>query len=216
LIAVSKKRSKRTVLIAIGVLALLLVPALGMFATMRFSGDTWYLGAAPLPSAWPALTPVDEIEIKSYPRTRAAVVSAAATNGATGPLFMQLFRHIWDANLPMTSPVVLDYRALDEARVTSMAFLYTDTSAGALGTHGAVEVLDRAPASFASIGVRGEYSLANFELAADKLRDWLAANDAWQIAGAPRCLAYSNPLVPPPMKFGEIQVPVVARAAVAD
>lgn len=194
---------------------LLALSALFTLSCVHTSGGAWRIDSAPLPEGWPELTPVGEVALREYPAVRAAVVeddAAASSEEVRSPLFMQLFRHIQAEDIAMTAPVAMGY-ADDAVRMESMAFLYRHTGQGATGPAGAVEVRDSAPATFASVGVRGDYDDETFAEGKALLDAWLAAPErAWVPAGPPRFLGYNGPFVPWFLRYGEVQVPVTRRA----
>lgn len=199
-------------------LAAVLLGACAQTSTMVDSDDAeieaWRTRSAPTPAGWPATTPVDAVEIRRYPVTRAAMVSQAPrADDESGPMFMQLFRHIDRNAIEMTAPVAMGYdSSAAEPRLVSMAFLYRSTELGAAGRDGPVEIRDLPSETFASVGVRGGYDRDNFLAGLARVEAWLAEHgDAWQRSGPPRYLGYNGPFVLPFMRYGEVQVPVVPR-----
>src|SRR5690606_35074472 len=79
---------------------------------------------------------------------------------------------------------------------------------GTTGDDGPVVVEDLAPATFASVGVRGDYSARNYEKGLTQLRDFLESHGEWRPAGEPRYLGYNGPLTLWFLRYGEVQVPV--------
>ncbi|MCP4743972.1 MAG: hypothetical protein GY871_17345, partial [Actinomycetales bacterium] len=63
------------------------VGVLTLVGCVRTSGGTWYFDEAPLPEAWPELTPVDSVEIREYPTYRAAVVTDDSTSAGQSQMF---------------------------------------------------------------------------------------------------------------------------------
>lgn len=174
------------------------------------------IGEARLPAGFPAPGPVDQVLVKHYPAYRAAKVEASAMgNGDENRMFMPLFNHIRNADIPMTSPVEMEYATAEnppaKQHALSMAFVYPDPAIGRPGTDGVVQVADMPEMTVLSIGVRGSYSDEHFRRALEKLMLWLQENSGrYQIAGPPRYLAYNSPFVPWFLKFGEVQIPVNA------
>ncbi len=172
--------------------------------------------SAATPEGWPELTPVGSVEVKRYPSHRAAwVTEASLPSEGTRSMFMELFEHIKRNDIAMTAPVEMAYDDAGSAapRMSSMAFLYRSQELGQLGEEGAVSVRDVEPRTFASVGVRGGYDAETFLEGLSTLEVWLAANqDEWEVVGPPRYLGYNGPFVPTPVRFGEVQVPVRARA----
>ncbi len=199
-----------------GLLLLSIFLGLGVTAgCVRFSGGTWYIKSAATPEGWPQLTPVGKVELREYPVYRAAVVDQTDVNGrGMNPMFWELFQHIKTNDIAMTAPVDMGYEdaSPDNARMTSMAFLYRSTQLGNTGEQGPVEVRDVDKQLFASVGVRGGYNDATFENGLDKLAAWLTEhNDEYERTGPPRFLGYNGPMVPIFMRYGEVQMPVRPR-----
>jgi hypothetical protein len=175
---------------------------------VRTSGETWYFKSASLPEDWPTLTAVDVVEVKEYPVYRAASIDAQSAGGGMNPMFMSLFKHISSNDIAMTAPVDMGYAGTDEASMTSMAFLYRTTDIGATGQDGEVVIEDVEPRTFASVGVRGDYTSANFDKGMRQIEAWIAEQSEWQPDGSPRYLGYNGPFVPGFWKYGEVQLPL--------
>ncbi len=132
-------------------------------------------------------------------------------------MFMSLFNHIKTNDIPMTSPVEMTYvidnskdPAEPDAKLVAMAFVYGQPTTGAPGTQGKVKVVDVPAVTVLSIGVRGGYSQSNLTRALDKLNQWPdLTSGRYRITGPARYLGYNSPFVPPFMRFGEVQLPVV-------
>lgn len=196
-------------------MALIFIAGVGLFLVgcMRESNGTFIINEAPLPEGWPTLTPVGAVEVKAYPVTRAAVVEAPAGDAAMNPMFNQLFNHIKTNDIPMTAPVDMGYQPIDAdadatPAMTSMAFLYRDPQVGQLDDDGKVIVRDLPAQTFASLGVRGDYTDARFADALAQLEAWLADHPQYTAAGPPRTLGYNSPFVPAFFRYGEVQIPV--------
>jgi effector-binding domain-containing protein len=175
---------------------------------------------AMLPAGYPPPAPVGEVVVKSYPASRVAIVRSAEMGGAdSNQMFQPLFEHITKNDISMTTPVVMDYQpgaataATDPAQPASMAFVYADTTLGTPGVDGDVRVEDLPAITVVSIGVRGSYDdEAQFRVAIDQLRKWLADNaDEYESAGVPRVLGYNSPFVPRFLRYGEVQIPIRRR-----
>lgn len=177
---------------------------------LRVSNGTWYFRSAATPEGWPALTPVGVVEVKDYPAYRAASVEQAAIDEqGMDPMFMTLFRHIDDNRIAMTAPVAMEYEPAGAApRMASMAFLYRDGGIGAPGRDGAVSVQDLPPRTFASVGVRGDYTSTRYAKGLRLVEAWLADSAEWTADGPPRYLGYNSPFVPAFWRYGEVQIPV--------
>ena len=165
---------------------------------------------APVPEGWPALTPVDEIRIKTYPAYRAAKIVAKADNEqSSSGMFRPLFNHIKREDIAMTAPVEMTYS--DEGEESSMAFLYRTPDMGQPGSDSKdprVQISDFPAQTVVSIGVKGGYTNDRFEEAMEQLSAWLTENTQYRAAGEPRYLGYNSPFVPRFMRYGEVQVPV--------
>jgi hypothetical protein len=194
--------------------ALLVVTSVFPFAAgcVHSSGGTWMVRSAATPDGWPELTPIGEVQVKTYPTYREAVVTEAELPDAgMQPMFMTLFRHIQDEDIAMTAPVDMGYATTESgaSRMASMAFLYRTADTGAPGRNGNVRVRDLEPRTFASVGVRGDYTDERFAEGLRQLETWTEAHrDAWHVDGQPRYLGYNGPFVPSFMRYGEVQVPV--------
>ena len=163
-------------------------------------------GEAQTPPDWPAFTVVDEIEVKQYPAYRMAVAESGASGEAgQSRLFFTLFDHIQSNDIPMTAPVEM---TRDGGRTTSMAFLYPTADTGSPGESGGVTVVDVEPVAAVSLGVLGPVTAEVLADAERDLRAWLDAGDAYEAAGDLRVLGYNGPMVPSPLRFSEVQIPV--------
>jgi hypothetical protein len=188
--------------------------AIFMTSCVRVSDGTWYVREAALPAGWPALTPVGEVQIKTYPEYREAVVREADLEGVAGAdsMFMELFDHIRDRDIPMTAPVDMGYaRAEGEngPAVSTMAFLYRSPELGPQGADDTVTVRDLPARTYVSIGVRGTYTDERFADNLAVLDAWLMEHASeWLADGAPRYLGYNGPFTLGFMKYGEVQAPV--------
>ena len=192
--------------------------AVTVVGCVRQSGKVVYFHEAELPQGWPLLTEVGVVEVKDYPQYREAVVTkndGAGSDEKMGSMFGTLFSHISKNDIPMTSPVEMEYSQQDSRAMTSMAFLYRTSETGTLGNDGQVVVREVAPRTYASVGVRGSINDKNFEHGLVIVNAWIAANPQWRADGTPRFFGYNSPLIPWFWKYGEVQVPVVASAKTA-
>ena len=192
--------------------------AVTVIGCVRQSGKVVYFHEAELPQGWPLLTEVGVVEVKEYPQYREAVVTkndGAGGDEKMGSMFGTLFSHISKNDIPMTSPVEMEYSQQDSRAMTSMAFLYRTSETGTLGNDGQVVVREVAPRTYASVGVRGSINDKNFEQGLVIVNAWIAANPQWRADGTPRFFGYNSPLIPWFWKYGEVQVPVVASAKTA-
>jgi hypothetical protein len=203
-----RKIRKIMLVTLVSVSALLILIVAGC---MRISNGTWYFWNAPVPVGWPELTPIGKVEVRAYPAYRAATVTDV-DGGGMSPMFTALFNHIKREDIAMTAPVDMGYaETQDTPRMTTMAFLYRRPDLGEVGTDGAVRVEDLASRVFASVGVRGDYTPANYEKGLTILKTWLSENGQWDVTGPPRYLGYNGPFVPPFARYGEVQLPVAER-----
>ncbi|MFM8979718.1 MAG: heme-binding protein [Planctomycetia bacterium] len=156
---------------------------------------------AELPAGFPGPGPVGRVVMKQYPGYRAARAQGGQSS------FWTLFQHIQSNDVKMTTPVEM---TMDEQmRSMDMAFLYERPEQGAAGMQGRVAVLDLPPLKVLSIGIRGDTSRANIELARKALEQRLA-KEGLVAAGPYRQLGYNSPMVPSAQRFWELQVPVQA------
>ena len=211
----SKRLARIVIVVALGLLGLL------AGSCVHVSGGTWMVSSAPTPEGWPELTPVGEVQVKSYPSYREAVVRNVELQAdVTGPMFMELFDHIREREIPMTAPVDMGYDRVDpdRARVATMAFVYASPELGPAGELGQVSVRDLPPRHFASVGVRGGYDFENFREGLRLVIAWLdGQTETWLPDGTPRYLGYNGPFTLPFLRYGEVQVPVrPAEAAEAE
>jgi hypothetical protein len=193
-------------------------------ATFDASRGFWRSGVSvidtPLPEGYPPPTPPGAIELKKYPGVRRAQVTGIR-DGDSG--FWPLFRHIERHGIAMTSPVEMDYRSDAEGRGIqpdgiTMSFLYRRADMNRTGPDDRdrrVQVRDTEPVTVVSLGGRGSYSTRRVDQDVEKLRQWLAQNPEWAVAGEPRALFYNGPTLTPGRKWLEVQIPVVNRKAAA-
>ena len=200
-------------------------------SAVRLSGDApipeevkegWVCGdyeiEAPLPVGYAPPTPPRCIEIKSYPLVRRAeITSTGKTNAGANRSFWPLFQHIQKRGIAMTSPVEMDYTGMsddkgnlsDERGSWTMSFLYRTPDMGETGpAESNVQVKDLPPMTVISLGMQGNYGLKQVNTALDKLRDALAKQDQWVVAGEPRALNYNGPQIEAGYRWSEIQIPV--------
>lgn len=162
---------------------------------------------APVPTGFPAPTPVGVVEIKKLPVYRMAKV---ANSGVGGNNFFTLFNHIKKNNIEMTAPVEMSMAEKNGKYIeSSMAFLYQETTLGKTGPQGNVAVLDTAECMVASIGMRGSPSSENIESA----RRWLLEKikitpQAYEIAGELKVMGYNSPFMPEKLRYYEVQLPL--------
>ena len=129
-------------------------------------GENWKWGIlnieAPLPEGYPAPTPAECVEIKTYPVERRATVDSTKMwfRGlfGTSRAFFPLFFHIKKREIPMTSPVQMEYSDLNGKEDWKMSFLYRTKDLGPTGeASDTVTVIDGPEVTVLSIGLMGEY-----------------------------------------------------------
>lgn len=174
---------------------------------------------APLPDGYPAPTPPEMIEIKTYPSVRRAEYSAkGSSNFGMNVGFWPLFNHIKSRDIAMTSPVEMDYRPSGERSPLApmedaegswtMSFLYRKADLGPTGADGRVKVVDTPEITVLSIGMRGAYGMGTVNAGMQALSAWLASQSEWEAVGDPRGLNYNGPQVPTKNKWSEVQIVV--------
>lgn len=162
---------------------------------------------APLPAGFPEPMPAGEIGIKRYPAYRLA----RAKDGDEGRAFNQLFKHIQKNNIEMTAPVemTMEKSAAGEMRSLDMAFLYQTTALGKPGADATVEVLDVAPMTAVTIGVRGSTDRKQVAEVEARLRTWLKEHASeFEANGPTRVMGYNSPFVPEFLRYFEVEIPV--------
>lgn len=205
-------RGKAREVVVYAALTAFVLSAAAITGCVHRSGGTWMFESAPLPEGWPELTPVGEVRVREYPVYRAAVVERTDVGAGQSPMFNELFGHIKRNDIAMTAPVEMEYDGSPEAEgdMRSMAFIYRSTELGEPGEAGAVRVRDMQARTFASVGVRGGYTAANYRQGLETLEAWLSESAEWRASGEPRYLGYNGPFVPWFWRYGEVQVPVSA------
>lgn len=191
-------------------------------APSRAVDGVWIAGTSriptPLPIGYPPPTAPGRIELKSYPLVRKAEATAEfGPEFGRNLAFFKLFNHIQRNSIAMTSPVEmrLDPAADDAATLAgwSMAFLYREPTMGALGADGSVEVVDDAPLTVLSIGIRGDYSAERAWSEAETLRAQLAKLPGWRAVGSPRALFYNGPEARDDDRWAEVQLVIEREPA---
>jgi hypothetical protein len=179
---------------------------------------------SPLPDGYPEPTPPGAIDIKKYPSVRRVewASDAVPTRRGMDGGFWPLFNHIKERDIPMTSPVEMDYRGVfdlsDGVKVKeggswTMSFLYRWASQGPTGSDGDLKVVDTPAITVVSAGVRGPYGMRTTMDGLESLKTWLDEQaklaDGWRAAGEPRVFHYNGPYVRDANKWSEVQIPVV-------
>ncbi|MFU8892549.1 MAG: heme-binding protein [Luteolibacter sp.] len=160
-----------------------------------------YVDEAPLPEGWPKPGPYNVVVEKSYPAYRAAFTDGRGQSGS----FWTLFAHIKRNDIPMTAPVEMTVEP-DEGggmRRNSMAFLYQNTTVGAVGDDGArVEIRDIPATRTLSYAWMGPDSDKNLEMAKQALEAALAERKL--AVKSYRLLGYNGPRTPSARKTWEL------------
>ncbi len=200
---------------------------------VRSVGDDYVSGpcriTTPLPDGYPAPTAPGAIELKRYPSVRRAEVSGVASPDlGMNIAFFPLFQHIKERNIPMTSPVEMNFERRPAAPAAAgpegelepqggepgawtMSFLYRSKDQGPTGPDGRrrnVRVVDVAPVTVIALGVRGPQGFGRMSDRLSELQAYLAGQSVLEAAGEPRGLYYNGPDVRDADKWGEVQIPV--------
>jgi hypothetical protein len=179
---------------------------------------------APLPDGYPEPTPPGAIDVKEYPSVRRAEFRQESARGMNSRMnlgFWPLFNHISRNEIPMTSPVEIEFDGVFENLETlapqpdgawTMSFLYRSRELGPLGEDGTVRVVDTPALTVVSVGVRGSYGMGVARDGLALLKPWLAEQEEWEPAGEPRIFHYNGPSIRDANKWSEIQIPLRKRA----
>ncbi|MFO0827750.1 MAG: heme-binding protein [Phycisphaerales bacterium] len=197
-------------------------------ATLEIRDGVYHAGSSsiesPLPDGYAEPTPPGAIDIKTYPSVRRVEWESSATTGqvAMNNGFWPLFNHIKSRDIPMTSPVEMDYVGVYPDPATSltpvaggawtMSFLYRAPKLGPVGTDKSLKIVDTPEVTVASIGVRGPYGMKVVERGLTSLKEWIDGQSEWEFAGHVRVFHYNGPYVRDANKWSEIQVPVRRKA----
>ncbi len=181
---------------------------------------------SPLPDGYPEPTPPTAIDIKQYPSVRRAEFQSEPEGGSVrqgmNGGFWPLFNHIKKRDIPMTSPVEMDYAGVFPDITQSvepkaggswtMSFLYRSAKLGPVGEDGSVKIVDVPAVTVVSVGLRGPYGMSVMTKGVKALKTWLdeqaTVADGWEIAGTPRCFHYNGPYIADSNKWSEVQIPV--------
>lgn len=175
---------------------------------------------SPLPDGYPEPTPPGAIDLKEFPSVRRVEWASNATAGqrSMDGGFWPLFNHIKSRDIPMTSPVEMDYPGVFPEPLTStkpvakgawtMSFLYRNPSEGPTGTDGSLKVVDTPAVTMLAVGVQGPYGMAIVEKGLTALQGWLAEHPEYELAGSVRVFHYNGPYVRDAYKWSEVQLPV--------
>ena len=154
--------------------------------------------------AYPRTAPGD-LELKTLPAARWIRAESANDYFATdNGLFMKLFRYIDSNKIPMTAPVEAGIRP------GTMVFYLDEASAkrADLAETPLVKLASVPERRVAAIGIRGSYSLENYEEALARLRAWLAKRTDVKASGEPYAVYWNSPFVPFFLKQSEVHIPV--------
>ena len=166
----------------------------GEQAAAKFDGKAWTSGRVKIDTALPvgynAPTPIDAIEIKTYPSVRRADFESSnlwASNWfGQSRAFWALFDHIKTRKIDMTSPVEMTYRNVQQgfwgpkADSWAMSFLYRTPELGPVGpAENGVTVVDSEVVTVISVGVEGGMGLDLVQRGLDILRKALGSQTTW-------------------------------------
>jgi hypothetical protein len=190
-----------------------------------FDGKIWTSGKGKIDTALPVgyngPTPIDAVEIKTYPSVRRADFES---NNLWLPnwfgqsrAFWALYDHIKVRKIDMTSPVEMIYRNIQrgffglKADSWNMSFLYRNPELGPTGpAEGGVNVVDSEIVTVISVGVEGVMSIDLVQKGVEILNKALASQSTWVVAGDARAFGYNDPFVS--YKWNEVQLPIKLRA----
>jgi hypothetical protein len=130
--------------------------------------------------------------------------------------FNQLFSHIKSHEIPMTSPVQIEFA--DKTRRPKrqkMAFLYERPEQGTLGKDGSVSVVDVSPKVVLSIGYRGWETPETLADAQARFDAWLEEHDDYEADGGLRAMSWNSPAVPERQRYYQLQQPIRAKTDAA-
>ena len=174
----------------------------------------------PLPVGYPAPTPPQAIDLKTYPAVRLAeVVSSGDPDAGMNRTFWPLFNHIKEHDIAMTAPVEMTFRGMPGPEAStpeswSMAFVYRTPELNGTGVEGRVIVRDTEPVTVVAAGEKGDYSMSLVQRRKLRVGQWLASNPQWEPAGDWRALYYNGPALFWWNKWAEVQLPVRPTSAV--
>ena len=165
------------------------------------------LGFSPFMMAYESAyekTAVDVIEVKAIPKSRLIETSIEGeyfdeSNG----LFKRLFNYIKDNDVSMTIPVEA---SVDKAM---MRFYLGSDAADDLSNTDTVIINELPERTVISVGERGSYSKENISESLEKVKNWIANQEAWEVNGEPYTVFWSSPFVPWFLKRYEIHIPVI-------
>jgi len=152
-------------------------------------------------------TPVGEIKIVELPER---IALEAKSNGSyfksDNGLFRKLFRFISDNDVAMTTPVEAD---IDPGKMRF--FVGAKDQGKNISSSEDVEVRKIAPQKVLAIGVRGSYSKKKFMDNKQKLDQWLAEDNKYEVAGDAYAVYWDGPFVLGFFKRSEVHIPIKLR-----
>jgi len=149
-------------------------------------------------------TEVGVIEVKTLPA--ATLIRSGGVENyfrANGRLFQPLFRYISQHDIAMTTPV--------EAHIEPgemLFYLGSDAAARPLPPARGVEIVEYPTRQVVSIGLRGGYSVEQFEEGKAALTTWLAQQNDWRAIGKARAIYWHGPRTPWFMRRAEVHLPI--------
>jgi hypothetical protein len=192
-------------LLLLGVVAI----GVGVLALGAYSA-----ASAPLPEGFPPPSPEGIIEIKHYPVYRAATVQMTGDlEYAPSRGFSPLFQHISSNDISMTAPVETRYPVATLEEQTSqgeaaVSFLYRNLDIVPQEVAQNILIEDIPAMTVVSLGTRGRYDMASYNISLEQLQAWLASHPEYEVVGQPRRFFYDGPFLPDAMKRSDVQIPV--------
>ena len=152
-------------------------------------------------------TPVGEIKIIDLPeRIALEAKSSGSYFQSDNGLFRKLFRYISQNDVAMTTPVEAD---INPGKMRFFVGLKDRTKD--ISSTSDVEVRKIAPLKVVAIGVRGSYSVKRFMENKQKLLNWLAKENKYEIAGKAYSVYWDGPFVLGFFKRSEVHLPIRLR-----
>ena len=150
-------------------------------------------------------TPVGEIEIKVIPEAKVMLSKGTGSYfKQANNLFRVLFKELNANNLAMTVPV--------EANIhdAEMRFYVASSDKDRVNTatQSQASIATKDKRTVVSIGLRGSYSLKQYETACGKLNIWLETNHNWVKDGEAYAVYWSGPFTLPFLKRAEVHQPI--------
>lgn len=177
--------------------------------TSEEASDFEVIMEAPLPEGFPGPGPVGEVIEKQYPAHRIA-------RSEGGRAFGNLFRHITQNDVAMTTPVEMTMTSADPSSMTQadMGFYYEAATQGESGLSGEVVVHDEPALIVLSFGIAGNPDTQAMQRGRAAIQAALESRgDTHVAAGDFRLMGYNSPFVQPDKRFFELQLPIQAIEA---